>query len=123
MGVQVVGLKELVRDLEAAGVQVTDLRQAFGLIAKEARTLAVGFASRRSGALRRSIRASTARNYARVSAGSNTVPYAAAINYGWQKRHITGSGFMQKADAAIRPHIAQDLSTAVAKLLKDKGLS
>jgi hypothetical protein len=118
MPLRIDGLKDLVRDLEKAGVQVADLRAAFTGIAREARSLAVGFAPRRSGQLRASIRASQAKNYARVTAGSSRVPYAAPINYGWEKRHIRGAGFMQKADAAIRPHVLRTLVAAVDRMIK-----
>jgi phage gpG-like protein len=123
MTLKVDGLRQLTRDLEAAGVQVADLRAAFGGIAKEAATLAAGFAPRRSGRLAASIRASSAKNYATVSAGNSRVPYAGAINYGWRRRNITGASFMQRADVAIRPHVLSDLVTAVDKLLRDKDLS
>jgi len=123
MTVKVDGLKELVRHLEKTGVQVADLKAAFGGIAKEAQSLAVGFAPRRSGKLAASIRGSTAKNYATVTAGGSRVPYAAPINYGWQKRNIAGAGFMQKADAAIRPHVLRDLVTAVDRLLREQDLS
>jgi hypothetical protein len=122
MGVKVTGLKETVRDLEAVGVEVKDLRKAFRSITKEARALAIGFAPRRSGALQRSIRGSTAKNYASISAGGSAVPYAAPINYGWERRHIRGSGFMQKADAAIRPHVERDLIMAVERLLRERRM-
>lgn len=122
MPVKVDGLKELVRDLEKSGVQVADLKAAFGGIAAEARELASGFAPRRSGKLARSIRSSTAKNYATVSAGGSRVPYAGPINYGWPKRNITGAGFMQKADAAIRPRVLTDLVRAVDRLLREKNL-
>lgn len=121
-GVRVEGLRETIRSLEAVGVQVADLRQAFGAIAKEARSLAAGYAPRRSGALQRSIRASTSKNYAAVTAGSSKVPYAAPINYGWEKRHIVGAGFMQRADAAIRPHVLRDLQEALDRLLRERHL-
>jgi hypothetical protein len=121
--VNVDGLKKLVRDLEKAGVQVADLKVAFGSIAAEARSLAAGFAPRRSGRLAASIRSSTAKNYATVTAGGARAPYAGPINYGWPRRNITGSGFMQKADAAIRPRVLQDLVTAVDRLLREANLS
>jgi phage gpG-like protein len=123
MPLKVDGLKELVRDLEAAGVQVVDLRLAFGGIAKEATSLAAGFAPRRSGKLARSLRGSSAKNYATVTAGGSRVPYAAPINYGWKKRNVVASGFMQKADAAIQPLVMRRLVTAVDKLLSERKLS
>lgn len=122
MPVEVDGLKQLVRDLEKSGVQVADLKAAFGGIAREARDLAAGFAPRRSGKLAASIRASAAKNYATVTAGGRGVAYAGPINYGWPKRNITGSGFMEKADAAIRPRVLQDLVTAVDRLLRESDL-
>lgn len=123
MPMRVDGLRETVRDLEKAGLGVDDLKAVFGAIAKEARSLAVGFAPRRSGKLAGSIRSSAAKNYATVSAGGARAPYAGPINYGWPKRHITGAGFMQKADAAIRPHVLRDLVTAVDRLLRETNLS
>ncbi len=123
MPVRIDGLNELVRDLEKAGVQVADLRAAFGDIAQEARTLAAGFAPRRSGRLVSSIRASTGKNYATVRAGGSRVPYAAPINYGWAKRNIQGAGFMQKADVAIRPRVLRDVLVAVDRLLRERDLT
>jgi hypothetical protein len=122
MGVEVRNLDRVVRDLEAAGVQVTDLRRAFRTITKEARTLAVGFAPRRSGALQRSIRGTSAKNYSTISAGGKIAPYAAVINYGWAKRHIKGSGFMQKADAAIRPRVVREIEAELRRLFKERKL-
>jgi hypothetical protein len=123
MGLKVDGLRQLSRDLEKTGVSVSDLRAAFGGIAKEAASLASGFAPRRSGRLAASIRGSTAKNYATVSAGSKAVSYAGAINYGWRRRNIVGAGFLQRADSVIRPHVLRDLTAAVDRLLRDKDLS
>lgn len=121
--VRVEGIGELSRQLEAAGVQVADLRAAFSGIAEEGRTLAAGFAPRRSGRLAASIRASKSRNYATVSAGGRGIRYAGPINYGWPKRNITGAGFMQKADAALRPRVLRELVTAVDRLLRERDLT
>jgi hypothetical protein len=123
MGLKVDGIRQLTRDLEAAGVQVADLKKAFGGIAKQAATLASGFAPRQSGRLAASIRGSSAKNYATVTAGGKRALYAGPINYGWRRRNITGAGFLQRADAAIRPHVLSDLVSAVDKLLRDKDLS
>jgi hypothetical protein len=123
MTVKVDGLTKLVRDLERTGVQVADLKAAFGGIAQEARSLAAGFAPHRSGKLAATIRGSSAKNYATVSAGGTRAPYAGPINYGWPKRNIKGDGFMQKADVAIRPRVLRDLVTAVDRLLRERNLS
>jgi hypothetical protein len=123
MPLKVDGIRQLTRDLQTVGVDVADLKAVFGGIAKEAATLAAGFAPRQSGRLAASIRGSAAKNYATVSAGGSRVPYVGAINYGWKRRNITGAGFLQRADAAIRPHVLQDLTAAVDKLLRDKDLT
>lgn len=122
-GVRVDGLRELVRDLERVGVEVADLKDAFGQIATRAANLAASFAPRRSGKLAASIRGNRAKNYAAVSAGSARVPYAGPINYGWPKRHIKASGFMQRADDAMRPTVVADLDAAIGRLLAQRGLS
>lgn len=121
-GVKVDGLRALIRDLEKAGVKVADLREAFGLIARRGKGLAIGFAPRRSGTLASSIRSNTAKNYAAVTAGGARAPYAGPINYGWLDRDIKPSGFMQKADAAIRPHVARELETAITRMLRERNL-
>src|SRR5438309_303834 len=92
-GVQVVGLRELVRDMERLGVEVSDLKDAFGQIATEAAHLAASFAPHRSGKLAASVRGSKAKNYAVVAAGGARVRYAGPIEYGWPARHIQPARF------------------------------
>ena len=123
MGLRVDGLRQLSRDLEATGVQVTDLKAAFATLAREGATLAAGYAPHRSGRLAATIRPISGKNYASVAAGGSRAPYAGPINYGWRRHKITGSGFMQRADAAIRPRALQDVIAAVDKLLRDRNLS
>jgi hypothetical protein len=122
-GVHVQGLRELVRDLEGVGVEVADLKEAFGGIAKRAADLAASFAPRRTGRLRASIRGDRAKNKATVRAGGAKAPYSGAINYGWRRRGIAPSGFMQRADAQIRPTVTDDIEAALVHLIQQRGLS
>lgn len=122
-GVHVDGLRELIRDLQDVGVQVDDLKDAFGSIAKEAADLAASFAPRRSGRLQASIRGTRAKNKASVRAGGARVPYAGPVNFGWPRRGIRASLFMQRADDKIRPHVADDIEAAIVRLLADRGLA
>lgn len=122
-GVRVEGLRDLTRSLEAMGVDVVDIKNAFGSIAAKAASLASSFAPRKSGALQASIKGNRAKNAAIVKAGSARVPYAGAINYGWPRRNIPAAGFMQKADDQMRPHVAHDLEVAIERLIAQKGLS
>jgi len=122
-GVRVEGLSKLVRDLEAVGVGVDDLKDAFADIAAKGARLAASFAPQRTGALADSVRGNRAKSKAVVAAGSARVPYAGAINYGWPARNIKPVGFMQKADLAMRETAVTDLERAVERLIAAKGLS
>lgn len=121
-GVRVEGLNRLVRDLQSLGLEVEDLKEAFGDIAAEGASLASSFAPRRSGNLAASVRGNRAKNKAIVSAGRARVKYAGAINYGWPKRNIAPSSFMQKADEQMQPKALQALDDALEKKIREKGL-
>ena len=122
-GVRIDGLNALVRDLEKAGVYVTDLKRTFRDIARDAAVIAARWAPKDSGALRKSIRGSSrTKNRAVVTAGRAKVPYAGAINYGWPARGIKPSSFMQTAHLQMRPRAARDLLKAVDKLLRARHL-
>jgi hypothetical protein len=122
-GVRVEGLAALQRDLLALGVELDDLKDVMGSLARRGASLAASFAPRRSGALAASIRGNRAKNAAIVSAGTARVPYAGAINYGWRRQHITPALFLQRADEAMRPHVAQDLDQAITRLIAERGMS
>jgi hypothetical protein len=121
-GVRVEGLNRLVRDLQALGLEVEDLKEAFGEIAAEAAHWASSFAPRRSGNLAASVRGNRAKNKAVVSAGRARVPYAGAVNYGWPARGIAPSSFMQRADEVMRPRALQALDDAIEQKIREKGL-
>lgn len=122
-GVRIEGLAALQRGLLSLGVELEDLKDVMGSLAAEGARLAASFAPRRSGDLAASIKGNRAKNAAVVKAGAKRVPYAGAINYGWPRRHIVGAGFMQRADASMRPHVATDLDRAITKLIAEKGLT
>jgi hypothetical protein len=121
-GVRVTGLRETVRHLESLGVDVADLKDAFGRIAAYGARLAAGFAPHQTGKLAASIKGNRSKNYAVIKAGAKAVPYAGAINYGWPKRHIAAAGFMQRADAALRPYALRDIQAELTNLVQRKGL-
>lgn len=123
VGFRVEGLTKVVRNLQALGLDVDDLKDAFSAIAAEGAQIAAGFAPRRSGALAASIRGNRAKSKAVVAAGKARVPYAGAINYGWPKRGIKAQGFMQKADAAMRPRALSELERAVNQKIRERGLA
>lgn len=123
-GVRVTGLRGVIRDLEAAGVEVTDLTATFADLARDAAALAASFAPQRTGRLARSIKAGQSKMMATVRAGSAVrVPYAGPINYGWPDRNIKASGFMQKADRAIRPRVVPTIQAAIDRLIHERNLA
>lgn len=137
-GVRVEGLNRLVRDLQALGLDVDDLKEAFGDIAAEGARVASSFAPKKTGALAATVRGNRAKNKAVVSAGRARVKYAGAINYGWpegkkdwsarpRKRGgwpigIAPSLFMQKADEVMRPFALQALDNAIEDKIRERGL-
>jgi hypothetical protein len=121
-GLRVEGLNRLVRDLQLLGVSVDDLKAVFGEIADEGAHLAAGFAPHRTGRLAASVRGSRSKNRAVVRAGGVKTPYAGVINYGWPKRSIAASHFMQKASDTLKPTVGGKLQHAIEKLIAEKGL-
>lgn len=93
-GVKITNLRETVRDLERLGVEVEDLKEAFGAISRDVAAEASGIVPVASGALRASIRIARTKNKAVVRAGTAGTPYAAAINYGWPDRGIAPTEFL-----------------------------
>lgn len=116
------GLRQVVRDLQALGVDLEDIKDSMAAIAKAATDVAVSAAPSRSGALRASIRGNRAKGKAVVTAGRARVPYAGAINYGWPARGIRGVGFMQQADTVIGPKAVEMLEQGINDLIEQRGL-
>lgn len=121
--VRVDGLNRLVRDMTAMGVEIADLKLVFGDLASRGANLASSLAPTRSGKLAASVKGNKAKNKAVIVAGSKRIPYAGAINYGWRKRNIRPSRFMQRADDILAPDAAKEIDTALSRLIAEQGLS
>ena len=122
MPVRVEGLNKVVRDLQKLGLEVEDLKEAFSGIAAEGAELASSFAPKRSGRLAASVRGNKAKNKAVVMAGRASVPHAGPINYGWPKRGIAASSFMQRADEVLLPRALEAITDALDEKIREKGL-
>lgn len=121
-GVRVEGLTRLVRELEGLGLEVDDLKDVFADIASQGAERAAAYAPQKSGALAGSVRGNRAKSKAVVRAGRASVPYAGAINYGWPRRGIAPSGFMQKADEEMRPRALAMLEDGIRSAIRRRGL-
>lgn len=120
--VKVEGLNQTLTALQRFGVEAQDLKDVMSEIAAEGARLASSFAPVRTGRLRSTIRGNKAKAKAIVIAGRARVPYAGAINYGWQKRGIRPALFMQRADAALAPRAVEMLDKGLVKVIEKVGL-
>ncbi len=122
VSVEIAGLNRLVRDLQAIGVDVDDLKDAFQAVATEAADVIRSGVPVRSGRLAASIRPNRSKNKAVVAAGRGAVPYAAPINYGWPRRNIAGAFFMQRADA-FTDRWVEMITQGIEEAIERRGLS
>lgn len=121
-GVRITGLNKVVKGLQELGLELDDLKDAFGALASEGARLAAGFVQSRSGRLAGTVRGNRAKNKAIVSAGRAKVRYAGVQNYGWPKKNITAQGFMQKADEVLKPLAVIQLEKAINESIQRRGL-
>ena len=122
IGLKVTGLREMVRDLEAIGVEVEDLKDAFGAIAKEGAEVGRGLTPERSGRLAGSTRGNRAKAKAVVTWGRAAIPYAGVQNYGWPRRNIPAKGFAQGTDAVMSPVAVRKLEANIEQVIRERGL-
>jgi hypothetical protein len=121
-GVYVSGLREITRGMEAAGVDVDDLKDVMGRIAAEAADVMAPFIPVKTGALRASARGNRAKGKAVVTIGKARVPYAATIQWGWPARHIRAAGFVEKTDRVMQVRAVQMLEDGWNQIAQRHGL-
>lgn len=111
--VRVEGLNKLLKALEQLDGEAKQHFKSVGKwageqVASEAR----GLVPVRSGLLQKSIKGSATGRGATVKAGSNAVPYAGPIHFGWFKRNIMPQPFLYQAadrrfDEVVEQYLAQ----------------
>lgn len=95
---QIVGLREVIRDLKNLGDDTKNEMKDTHLAAAEVVVMgAKRYVPYRTGALADSIRALATRTSGRVRAGSTSVPYAGPIHFGWPARRIAPQPFIYDA--------------------------
>ena len=115
----VTGLDELLQDMRALAGDLAELPRMPDLANRMAK-LAQGFAPKRSGDLRRSIKPEVTRNRASVV---SKLAYAPVIEFGWGRRKIKAHEMFQKADRAVKEEALRDAQAAVDQLIAQRGLS
>lgn len=122
-GVYIDGLRETTRALEAAGVEVDELKDVMATVAAEAADTMRGFVPTRSGRLRDSVRGNRAKGAAIVSVGGARVPYASPIQYGWAARNIKPARFIEKTDAVMETRAVTLLEDGWNAIAERHGLT
>ena len=120
--VQVEGLREIVRGLEQAGVELDDLKDIFGEIASEAAGVAGPVTPRRTGTLAGTVRGNRAKNKAVVTIGKARTPYAAPIIWGWPARGIKASPVVPRTNQYMETRAPELLETGLGRLTEGLGL-
>lgn len=117
IGVRVEGLTKVVRGLQQMGVEVEDLKDAWGRIAEEVKPDYQRVTPYRTGRLRGDYRTSKAKGKANLYVGRASVPYAGPINYGWAKRNIAPANFVQRGDVTAAPKASRSLEEEISRLV------
>lgn len=100
--VQVEGLRQLVRTLKAAEVDLDDLKDANNAAGRIVLDAARPRTPTRTGALAASGRANRAAGKANVVFGTARVPYGPPIHWGWAARHIKAQPWVTTAAQATQ---------------------
>lgn len=121
--IRVVGLPRFLRTLQAAGVEVEDLKDTMAAVAAFAAAAVAAEAPKVSGDLSGSVRGNRAKGRATVTIGKGkTKLYAMPIHYGWPRRNIEPNLFGDRALQRIEPAVEAMLVAGYqAQLDKVKG--
>lgn len=123
MPTAITGLRQAVRDLEALGVEVADLKVVMGAIASKAADVMQPFIPEGpTGRLRKSARGNKAKGKALVTVGTARIDYAPVINYGSPKRGIKPADFKGKTDRVMEDLAPRMLDDGITALLTERGL-
>jgi hypothetical protein len=118
--VKIEGLNKLVKELSEAGANPADLRKAGKQAASIVLVAARPMTPTRTGRLAASLRVSAARSRAGVWGGSNAVPYADVIHWGWPDRHIRQTEWLSRAAVLTQsrwlPGYVKAIDEATAKV-------
>lgn len=122
-GVHVEGLKEKVKALQQAGVDLDEVKEVMGGIAAEAAQTLASFTPSKTGRLRASVRGNRAKGAAIVTVGRASTPYAGPILRGWPARNIADSHAIEKTDAAMETRAVELLEEGFQAIAERNGLA
>ena len=115
--VEIQGLRNLVRTLVKAGVDVADMKAANARVGQIVVRAGNQIVPRASGRLAASIRPAQQRAAVVVRAGSGGIPYAGVQHWGWPRRHIRATLFLTTAIERERGQIEDEYFDELDKII------
>lgn len=119
--IRVEGLSRVLRRLNKAGVDSTDMKDTMHRIGQAVVNSAQ--VPVRTGRLKSTLRAGKGKTKAVVRMGGARAPYAGVIEYGWRARGITGTGGVSAARDARRDESERMIRDAIEQLLRKNNLT
>ena len=114
--VEIAGIKALLRDAEAVGAAVTDLKDLTYRLATPIAALARTLAPHESGRLAAGIKPSRSKRKVMVRVGSKSrLPYAGVRHWGADSR--SGPRWLSQAEEAMRPRTFDGFGKGIKELL------
>lgn len=120
-GIQVVGLRKVVRQIEKLGVEAEDLKDAFRRIGARALSTANAGTPVSSGALKSSNRQSKRKNSVYLYSGKAKTYYARFVHYGTVK--MEARPYLSETVQKDGPWAVKQLEAEMAQLINRLGLS
>lgn len=120
-GVQVQGLRRVIREVEKLGVEVSDLKQVFTRIGTRALATANAGTPVRTGALKASNKQSKRKNSVYLYSGNRQANYAIYPHYGTINQ--PAQPYLQAAVKKDGPWAVQELDRELQKLIRQVGLN
>lgn len=111
--IQVEGLQQTIRELQALGEDKAEIQEANLAAARTLIAAAVPLVPVLTGNLRSTLKPAKTTNYAAARAGSARVPYANPIHWGWAKSAKTG----QRKNIKPQPFFARALGYTKAEII------
>lgn len=119
--VTVEGLNETVRSLKKLGVEVADLKDAFGRIGEEAAAKVRSATPIRSGRLAASVKPSKRQNSVYIYSGGAKAYYAPYVEFGTKKQRA--QRFMRNTAKAEAPKALEELQAELDSIIAKLGLN
>jgi len=116
--VRIENLNKILNTLSKIGVDSQNLKGATTKASALVLPPSKANAPVRKGKLQRTVKASTARNKVQITAGTpNSVPYGAAIHWGWKKRNIQPNSWLLEVRDRYGDEVKDIYITEIQKLI------